>query len=95
MLNDESKLLVELMKVIQREYKLGSYKLDNVAAHFIKDTILDISFPEDNKIKIKTKNTYGLGLDQYIVFLYNDGIIEEKCTRQHHKKWSERIQNAG
>ena len=72
------RVIVDLMKVIQREYKLGSYKLDNVAAHFIKDTILDISFPEDNKIKIKTKNTYGLGLDQYIVFLYNDGIIEEK-----------------
>ena len=31
----EGRVLIDLMKVVQREYKLDTYKLDNVAAHFI------------------------------------------------------------
>ena len=139
------RVVIDLMKVIQRDYKLGSYKLDNVASNFIKDTILDIStsttkikinnttnikkgqfiklsddkcykilkitdnyilvdsfinkniksfYIEDTKYNIKnnnityieetdkcilkTKNTYGLALDQYVVLIYNDGIIDNK-----------------
>ena len=30
---------IDLLKYVQREYKLTSYKLDNVSAHFMKGTI--------------------------------------------------------
>ena len=29
-------LSIDLLKVVRRDYNLGSYKLDNVSAHFIR-----------------------------------------------------------
>ena len=54
---------IDLMKVIQRDEKLTSYKLDNVAATFIKDKIIELKKEEnDNNLdeifRIKTKNTF-------------------------------------
>jgi len=98
---------IDLMKVVQRDHKLTSYKLDDVAANFIRDTILEmvkdknLNHPNivrkrdkmvenimkdniisttntNNTIVIKTKNTYGLSVGQYVCILYNDGIIENK-----------------
>lgn len=40
------RVIIDLMKVIQRDYKLDSYKLDNVAFHFTKEKKHDIS-PND------------------------------------------------
>lgn len=37
----EGRVIIDLMKVIQREYKLDTYKLDNVAPHFISGKILE------------------------------------------------------
>lgn len=34
-INMEGRVLIDLMKVVQRDHKLDSYKLDNVAHHFI------------------------------------------------------------
>ena len=42
----EGRTLIDLMKVIQREYKLDSYKLDNVASHFMNQNKHDVS-PQD------------------------------------------------
>lgn len=99
---------IDLMKVVQRDHKLSSYKLDDVAANFIKDSILELvaerdkndpniklkrdammtDFVSDNIKKIekaadntyiiKTKNTYGLSIDQYVNIAYSDGLIENK-----------------
>jgi len=35
----EGRVFIDLMKVVQREYKLDSYKLDNVASHFISGKV--------------------------------------------------------
>ena len=67
----------DLMKVIQRDYKLPSYKLDEVASFFIREAVLDIKV-ENNTTRILTKNTAGLKLDQYIKIGYNDGMTENK-----------------
>jgi DNA polymerase elongation subunit (family B) len=42
----EGRVLIDLMKVIQRDHKLDSYKLDNVASHFMKMNKKDVS-PKD------------------------------------------------
>jgi DNA polymerase elongation subunit (family B) len=66
---------IDLMKVIQRDYKLESYKLDSVAAYFIKENIIKIEY--DEKIKtttIYTKTTNGLKTGKFITINYNDGL---------------------
>lgn len=43
----EGRVFIDLMKVVQRDHKLDSYKLDNVATHFICGRIVK---SEDNKL---------------------------------------------
>lgn len=42
-INMEGRVLIDLMKVVQRDHKLDSYKLDNVAYHFINMNKNDVS----------------------------------------------------
>lgn len=42
----EGRTLIDLMKVVQRDHRLDSYKLDNVANHFMKMNKNDVS-PQD------------------------------------------------
>jgi DNA polymerase elongation subunit (family B) len=44
---------IDLLKVIQRDYKLNSYKLDKVAENFIKGDVLSYNILEKNKKKKK------------------------------------------
>lgn len=71
------RVVFDLMKVVQRDHRLASYKLDEVASNFIRESILDITYDEKtNKSTIKTKNTNGIYLDQFIKICYNDGMTE-------------------
>ena len=71
------RIQVDLFKVIQRDYNLASYKLDNVSAHFMKGKVSSVI--EDNTIsKIKTDNTKGIQKDSYIKFTYTEGHSVEK-----------------
>ena len=73
------RVIIDLMKVVQRDYKLSSYKLDFVASYFIREKIEEIDVnKEKNTFKIKTKNTFGLYLDQYVVIMYIEGAVENK-----------------
>ncbi len=70
---------IDLMKVIQKDFKLSSYKLDYVAANFIRDGILSLDIDAKNKtIKIETKSTFGLTTDNYITLGFSDGAVEDK-----------------
>jgi hypothetical protein len=42
------------MKVVQRDYKLNSYKLDSVAENFFKDKVISINI-ENNRYKINNR----------------------------------------
>jgi DNA polymerase elongation subunit (family B) len=42
----DGRVLIDMMKVVQRDHKLDSYKLDNVASHFLKQNKNDVS-PND------------------------------------------------
>jgi DNA polymerase elongation subunit (family B) len=71
------RIQVDIMKVVQRDYKLGSYKLDSVAAEFIKEIIKEINI--NNKkgtTTIYTRNTYGLEVNRFIKIFQNDGLAD-------------------
>ncbi len=62
-------LCIDLLKVVQRDYKLESYKLDNVASEFIKGKIKNIV--KGNKsmfIKVNPKEILDLEVGNYIGF---------------------------
>lgn len=75
------RVIIDLMKVVQRDYKLTSYKLDSVASTFIREKIIKVEKnTENNTFKISTKNTFGLYKDQYVVLVYAEGGTENKCN---------------
>jgi len=69
---------IDLMKVVQRDEKLSSYKLDSVAENFFKDKVDNITKIGDDEFKIKSKNIQILQLDNYIRFEKNGEIIMKK-----------------
>ncbi|AYV81261.1 MAG: DNA polymerase family B elongation subunit [Harvfovirus sp.] len=71
------RVIIDLMKVAQRDYKLESYKLDFVAAYFIKEEINKMIIKPDETL-LETKSTYGLKEEQFITIYYYDGITNNK-----------------
>jgi DNA polymerase elongation subunit (family B) len=67
---------IDLMKVIQRDYKLDSYKLDSVAEYFIKEQINEIITLDDNHYKLVTKKLVKVG--NYIRIEENGESMDEK-----------------
>jgi DNA polymerase elongation subunit (family B) len=70
------RIQIDLFKLIQRDYKLNSYKLDKVAENFMKEKILNIE-KNDNIFILKT-NTTQLQKNNYIKFEINDMIDNQK-----------------
>lgn len=73
------RVIIDLMKVIQRDHKLSSYKLDYVASYFIREEILKLDVDKENcTFKIKTKKTDGLYKGSYVTITYAEGPVETK-----------------
>ncbi len=71
------RVIIDLMKVVQRDFKLASYKLDYVAQSFIKESITKLEYIEEtNETIIHTKNIYGVQIGQSITVMYNDSITD-------------------
>lgn len=77
----QGRIQVDIMKVVQKDYKLGSYKLDNVAAEFIKEAVIKVEM-KDNQTTIFTKSTYGLEVGRYIKINYNDGLSDNSYKNE-------------
>ncbi len=58
------RICIDLMKVIQREHKLSSYTLDNVAASFIRDDIVGFEYVKQDD-DTNEKNSDAGSDDQY------------------------------
>ncbi len=56
---------IDLLKVIQRDHNLGSYKLDSVAEHFISGKVYGMRQEEPEWIQIE--NTFEIEKDNYII----------------------------
>lgn len=75
------RVIIDLMKVVQRDHKLSSYKLDYVASFFIREKIEKIEHLSNNQFKIKTKKTDGIYLNQYIVVAYEESGNENRYNQ--------------
>jgi DNA polymerase elongation subunit (family B) len=73
------RVIIDLMKVVQRDHKLSSYKLDYVASYFIREKALNFDIDEKKKkITIKTKKTAGLAVGNFVTITYAEGPVESK-----------------
>lgn len=71
----DGRVSVDLMKVIQRDFKLASYKLDYASSHFIREKIKE--FKNKKKCtRLYVASTFGVKVGQYISIYYNDGITD-------------------
>ena len=84
--NSIGRVKIDLMKVVQRDYKLTSYKLDNVASEFIKEKIDKVSLIRTKsgkeKLKFYTKSIKGLQEDSYISVVIDDGLAPSKYDEE-------------
>lgn len=62
-LDMEGRVTIDLMKVIQRDHNLDSYKLDAVATNFMQGKVNDIS---SDKLILKLDNTSGISEGNHI-----------------------------
>jgi DNA polymerase elongation subunit (family B) len=68
---------IDLMKLIQKDYKLNSYKLDAVAEHFMREIIKKVEITGDKtKIYLKKKGEFKVG--NYVKISEEDDVISEK-----------------
>jgi len=90
--NTPGRVSVDLMKVIQRDYKLSSYKLDSVASSFIRDRITsfdEIKNPDDsadeknNMMILNVRSTYGIYKGDYLSIQYNDGYTDNPVGKKY------------
>ena len=70
---------LDLLKTIQGDHNLVSYKLDNVASTFIRGNVKKYEvFEELGKTIIHTDNTIGLQIGNYIQLVLEKGYDEDK-----------------
>lgn len=70
---------IDLYKVITKDYKLPSYKLDSVAEYFIKGSISNITKDEVKKCYIlKAKNLTNVSVNNYFRLEIDGDLYDEK-----------------
>jgi DNA polymerase elongation subunit (family B) len=65
------RVMIDMLKVVQRDHKLTSYKLDNVAENFIKGDVKKYEV-QDNKTILTVTKPHLLKVGNYIKFTVND-----------------------
>lgn len=76
------RIIIDLMKVQQRDAKLDSYKLDFVASTYIKEKIVMCQIKE-NYTYIYTNGIYGIKNDDFINITWDDGLSENKHDNKY------------
>ena len=74
---------IDLLKVIQREHNLSSYKLDDVSNEFINGSISSFEF-EENKMIVNTPSTFSLRPGHYLA-IYKSSIIGKEYLGERRK----------
>lgn len=70
--NMVGRLQIDLMKVVQRDYKLDSYKLDFVSQYFMKQNINKINYIGDSQYEFELNEISNISIGNYIKLLEND-----------------------
>ena len=71
------RIQLDILKLVQKGYNLDSYKLDSVSANFIQGDVKEVLRIDDKTI-IKTNNLKGLNKSNFIIFVEQDGYLENK-----------------
>ena len=71
---------IDLMKVIQKDYKLDGWKLDYVASQFVRGEIISISkdFLNQKNKKLETKSVQDINIEDYIHIELIDQNIKDR-----------------
>lgn len=77
---------IDLYKVVMRDHKLGSYKLDNVSSTFIRSSVKRVELMEGGYAKIKTPSLDYLQDNTWISFQCYFNREDKKLLREHEKK---------
>jgi DNA polymerase elongation subunit (family B) len=75
--NMTGRVIIDLMKVIQRDHKLNAYSLDFVSSHFIRKEIL-MCDRHEKYFKFYTDDVYGIKEDDFISIVYVFGFDDTK-----------------
>ena len=76
------RIQVDIMKIVNRDFNLGSYKLDAVSANFIRGKVKDFDYnSESDRTEIKTDNTIGLNIGNYVQFIVDKGYDEDRVAK--------------
>ena len=65
-LDTYGRVQIDLMKVVQRDYKLSKYSLDAVSENFIQDSVIKYTVIDNNTLEIESKNLHFLKVGNYI-----------------------------
>jgi DNA polymerase elongation subunit (family B) len=76
-------ILIDLLKVIQRDHNLSSYKLDNVSVEFINGIVTEIK-RIDSLTRVYTKSIFSLSIGQYII-IQESSIVGKKVIGNKRK----------
>ena len=75
------RIVIDLMKVIQRDHKLGAYSLDYVLSNFFRKDIIMCDVHEKYTI-LYTEDTYGIKNEDYINIVYVFGYDDSKYNKK-------------
>ena len=81
--NSPGIVYIDLMKVIQKDHNLSSYKLDDVSTQFINSGITQFKHLEDS-VKVYTKSTFSLKVGDYIA-VFKQTIIGNEFVGEKRK----------
>jgi DNA polymerase elongation subunit (family B) len=74
--NAFGRIQIDLMKVVMRDYKLDSFKLDKVAENFLQGKVINI---KDNELELDSLKD--ILLDGYIKLIDSDGELVEEGNK--------------
>ena len=77
-------ITLDLLKVIQKDHNLSSYKLDDVSTEFINGSIKKIDRSSNDIIKLFTNSTYSLKIGDMLA-LYRSSIIGKEFEENRYK----------
>jgi DNA polymerase elongation subunit (family B) len=77
------RVIIDLMKVAMRDFKLDSFKLDNVASTFIREKIEGYKEMDKSKSYVTTKSVYGIKEEDYVNIMWDDGLTENKHDQKY------------
>ena len=89
------RIQVDIMKIVNRDFNLGSYKLDAVSANFIRGKVKDFDYNSElDRTEIKTDNTIGLNIGNYVQFIVDKGYDEDRVAEGKKFIISEKTNNS-